>query len=70
MQPQIQQAVKGTGDTTALAALGGWFVGVLPIIATLFTVIWFGILITEKVTGKSFHELVLCAWQRFKGLRG
>mgnify|MGYP001569179907 FL=1 len=46
MQPQLQQAVKVTGDTTALAALGGWFVGVLPIIATLFTVIWFGILIT------------------------
>ena len=64
MQPQVQQAIKTTGDTTALAALGGWFVGVLPIVATLFTVIWFGILITEKITGKAFHELVRCAYRK------
>lgn len=67
---QTQQVVKATGDTTALAALGGWFIGVLPIIATLFTVIWFGILITEKITGKPFNELVRCALAWVKGLRG
>ena len=67
MTPQIQQAVKTTGDISALGALGGWFVGVLPIIATLFTVIWFGILITEKLTGKPFHQMVLCAWNKLRG---
>lgn len=64
MQPQIPQAVKVTGDTTALAALAGWFVGVLPTVATLITVLWFGILITEKLTGKPFHELVRCAYRK------
>ena len=68
MQPQ--QIIKTTGDVTALGALGGWFVGVLPIIATLFTAIWFAILITEKVVGKPFHEMVKCAWLWLKGLRG
>ena len=67
MTPQVQQAVKTTGDVSALGALGGWFVGILPIVATLFTVIWFGILIAEKVTGKPFHQMVLCAWQKIRG---
>jgi len=67
MQPQIQQTVKATGDVTALAALGGWFVGILPTIATLITVVWFTILIIEKVTGKPFSELVRCAWRKLLG---
>ena len=61
-----QQVVNTVGNTTALGALGGWIVGVLPSIATLLTVIWFAILITEKVTGKPFVELVRCAAARVK----
>lgn len=61
-------AAKVGGDISALGALAGWFVGVLPIIATLFTVIWFGILITEKVTGRAFVDIVRCAGARFKSL--
>lgn len=64
---QTQQLIKTAGDTTALAALGGWLAGVLPTIATLFTVIWFAILITEKVTGKPFAELVRCVWRKLRG---
>lgn len=60
--------VKAGGDVSALGVLAGWFVGVLPTIATLFTVIWFGILITEKVTGRAFVELIRCASARFKKL--
>lgn len=67
MQPQVEQAIKITGDTAALTALVGWFIGALPTIATLFTVIWFGILITEKITGKAFHELVRCAYRKVFG---
>ena len=64
MQPQI---VRATGDLTAWGALIGWFVGVLPSIATGLTALWFGILIMEKLTGKSFHELVRCAWRKLFG---
>lgn len=58
MSPQTQDIIDKTGHTAALASLTGWFVGVLPTIATLFTVLWFGILIVEKITGKPFSELV------------
>ena len=67
MQPQVQQLAKGTGDITAWGALIGWFVGALPAIATSLTALWFLILITEKVTGKQFHELVRCAWRKLLG---
>ena len=58
---QVQPVIQVVGNTTALAAFGGWLVGILPPIATGLTAIWFAILITEKVTGKKFHELVFCA---------
>ena len=67
MQPQVQQLTKGAGDITAWGALIGWFFGVLPSIATGLTALWFLILITEKVTGKQFHELVRCAWRKLLG---
>lgn len=67
MTPQIQQAVKSTGDATAWGALIGWFLGVLPSIATALTALWFAILITEKFTGKPFNELVRCVWSRLRG---
>jgi hypothetical protein len=66
MAPQAQQALKTGGDLSAIGALAGWFAGLLPTVATLFTVIWFGILITEKVTGKPFAELVRCAWGKIR----
>ena len=67
MSPQTQQIVNNTGNTASLAALGGWFIGVLPVAATVLTVIWFSILILEKITGKRFHELVMCAWRKICG---
>ena len=67
MQPQVQSAVKVAGDTTAWGALIGYFMGVLPTIATGLPVMWFAILITEKFTGKPFHELVRCVWSKIRG---
>ena len=67
MSPQTQQIVNTTGNTASLAALGGWLAGVLPGIATTLTAVWFGILITEKITGKRFHDLVVCAWRKICG---
>lgn len=61
---QFQPIAKATGDITAWGALIGWFVGVLPSIATALTAVWFAILITEKLTGKPFNELVRCAWRK------
>ena len=61
---QAQQVVKAGGDLTAWGALIGWFVGVLPSIATGLTALWFAILILEKATGKPFNEMVRCAWRK------
>jgi len=61
-----QQIIKPVGDVTALSALAGWIVGILPSIATLFTIIWFGILITEKVTGRQFVDIVRSVCRRIK----
>ena len=70
MTPQMQIVAKTSGDVTAWGALIGWFVGVLPNIATALTVLWFAILIAEKITGKPMNELVKCAYTWIKGLRG
>ena len=67
MSPQMQQIVNNTGNTASLAALGGWFIGVLPVIATTLTAVWFSILITEKITGKQLHELVIYVWRKICG---
>ena len=67
MPPQALQAARATGDVTAWGALIGWFVGVLPSVATGLTATWFAILITEKVTGKPFSELVRYAWRKLFG---
>mgnify|MGYP001612452218 CR=1 FL=1 len=67
MNPQIQPIVKATGDITAWGALIGWFVGVLPSVATGLTALWFAILILEKFTGKPFHEVVRCTWNKLRG---
>ena len=67
MQPQVQQALKTTGDVTALSALGGYIAGLLPSIATAVTIVWFSVLLTEKFTGKPLHELVRCAWNKLRG---
>ena len=65
MQPQ--QIVKSTGDVTAISTLGAYFAGWLPTIATLVTVIWFSVLLLEKVTGKPLNELVRCVWRKLFG---
>jgi uncharacterized protein YqgC (DUF456 family) len=67
MTPQTQQVVKAAGDTTAYGAVIGSLLGWLPSIAAGFTIIWLGMQMVEKITGKHFHELVRCAWQRLRG---
>jgi hypothetical protein len=69
MTPQqpVEQTVRSVGDITAYSAFIGWFVGILPSLATLVTVIWFTILIIEKVVGKPFHQMVRCAWNKLRG---
>ena len=67
MAPQAQQIIKGAGDATAYGTAVATLVGWLPAIAALFTVIWLGMQMVEKVVGKPFHELVRCAWKRIHG---
>ena len=67
MQPQTQQVLKSTGDVTAYSAVIGSLLGWLPSIAAGFTIIWLGMQMIEKITGKHFHELVVCAWKRLRG---
>lgn len=64
----MQTQTEVVGNTTALGAFGGWLVGILPAIATGLTVIWFAILITEKVTGRQFVELVRCARGKLRNM--
>lgn len=67
MQSKTQQAVEFSGHASAWTAFIGWFVGILPSVATAVTIVWFCILITEKFTGKPFHDLVRCAWSKLFG---
>ena len=66
---QTQQIVKHVTDGGAVGITGAAILGYLPYISALFGIIWFSIQITEKMTGKPFHELVRCAWEWIKGLR-
>jgi hypothetical protein len=66
-QQSVEQTVRSTGDITAYGAFIGWLVGILPSIATLVTAMWFTILIIEKITGKPFHQMVRCAWNKLRG---
>jgi hypothetical protein len=63
---QTQQVVKAAGDVTAYGTAIATLVGWLPHIAALFSVIWLAIQITEKVTGKAFHEIVRCLCRRVR----
>ena len=42
--------IKAGLDIVSLSALGGWFIGALPVIATGLTVIWTAIRIYETET--------------------
>lgn len=42
--------IKASMDGLSLTALGGWFVGVLPAIATVLSVVWMIIRICETQT--------------------
>lgn len=64
MPIKYQHAIDVSGHASAWTAFLGWFVGLLPALATSVTIVWFCILITEKVTGKPFHELVKYAWTK------
>jgi len=67
MQPQVQQIVKSAGDVTAYGTAVATLVGWLPHIAALFSVLWLGMQMLEKITGKPFHELVRCVWRKLRG---
>jgi hypothetical protein len=57
MVQNIADAVPHVG---VIATLAGW----LPPIAAAFSIVWIGLQIAEKVTGKPFHLLSapVCEW--------
>lgn len=59
---QTQQAIKVTGDATAYGTAVATLVGWLPNIAALLSILWFAIQITEKVTGRTLHDMLRCRW--------
>ena len=67
MLAQMIQVAKGTTDVaaygTVLATLTGW----LPPLAALFSILWLGMQMLEKITGVPFHQLVRCVWRRIFG---
>jgi hypothetical protein len=50
MTNNIPASVNHVGDGAAVTTLGAWFFGILPDVATLFTVIWLGLRIYESDT--------------------
>jgi hypothetical protein len=64
---QAQQTVKHGADGVAALVTGASFLGWLPHISAVLGIIWFGIQITEKVTGKPFAEIVRCVLKRVRG---
>ena len=75
---QTEQTIKTVVDASAYSTLIATLIGWLPSIAALFSITWFAIQITEKATGKSFHELLrgVCdkvsgaarsAWDKLRG---
>lgn len=66
MQPQqlAKPAADGVASVITAAGLLGW----LPHISALLGIMWFGIQITEKITGKPFAETVRCVYRRLRGL--
>lgn len=60
----VQNVVDATPHVGVIAALAGW----LPPIAAAFSIIWIGLQITEKVTGRPMHELLAPLCDRIKRL--
>lgn len=48
--------IKGSMDWLSLTAVGGWFIGLLPAIATALSVIWMLIRIAETKTIKGLFN--------------
>lgn len=63
---ETQHILKTMGDVTAYGTVVATLFGWLPNIAALFSIIWLGMQMTEKITGKTFHELILCAWDKLR----
>jgi len=57
MKPAIDADVMKSGmDIASLSAVGGWFIGALPAIATLLSVIWFALRIVEQLKGMGWLQ--------------
>lgn len=54
--------LKLAGDVAATSVTVATLFQWLPAIAALFAIIWYGINVTEKVTGKPFSELMKKLW--------
>lgn len=66
MTPQVQQAIKQTGDVAAYGTVAATLVGWLPHIAAGFSIIWLSMQMLEKITGKTINELVRCVWAKIR----
>jgi hypothetical protein len=62
MYAYLQKVTDGAAAATAVATFVGW----LPNFAALFTIVWLGVQITEKIVGKPFSEIVRCVFARFR----
>lgn len=56
MREDIQQTIDHIGDASAVTVGVSTFLGLLPAIAALFTIIWLGVRIWEAITGETFHH--------------
>jgi len=52
------EKIKLSLDIAAAGTTVGVLAQLLPVIASLFTIMWTGLRITEMVTGKTIHELL------------
>lgn len=54
MKPEVQEAVKGIGDTLSVFTVVGTLIDMLPSIAALFTIIWTALRIYESDTVQGY----------------
>jgi hypothetical protein len=64
---QTQQLAKPAADGVASVVTVAGLIGWLPHISAMLGIVWFGIQITEKLTGRPFAEIVRCVYRRLRG---
>ena len=54
----IADVVKPVGDVVATGVTFGTLLAVIPPIAALFAILYYVIVLVEKLTGKTLHDLI------------